>query len=563
MGCCYQEKEQKRKINNNNIENKTEINEKKEITLKDDKTQSQEENKEIDKKTNDGNNNNTKDNEVDKTKEKDVTQINQTNNENEKKLNDENIILKENKEKLKQSYDEIQKQINNIINERQVYYDEIHLYISQMNIDNETIQLNKNNINSEKLNNNIKNRENLIEKIKREKNKISEYLEKIKNNNKNNLTTSCNILDNNFNDLEKLLKNNTSTNENLNKNIEDISIELNNLKEIHKKLLEINYPEIKTQINASKNIINNDLDNLKLCKEEFDKLINEISKETRLDDKFINNSMLLYYQQTENNEDNLEQEPEGLYTNGWDEKCYIYNEYDLHEINFEFKCKITNGNRRSSQKLESISLTQDKLILMEFKIDEIKIENYKIEDNILIFDEIRFKDKETKKFYLKYKQEEKEGGRKFYRKENFGLSAISNGRFAIFHLILKDDWEVINFDEQIFIKVSNNEYQLKGIVPDEGKYTNVILSRKSAKIHLSYIKRIESSDKKPLKKTKSILNYNFEKGGNKNNQIKLDITTDQKNYEKKDDEKGQRYSIEFNNVNKNFVELKIEGDLIN
>ena len=543
MGNCFQEKNQagkrKQKIDTTN-NNKQEKNKNEQLTV--------DENSHIKLKED----NDTKtDNE------------NIANNENEKNLINENIKIRENKDELKKSYDEIQKEINNIINERQVYYNEIQLYMSEINIGKEKTQLNNNNIKSEKINNNIKKRENLIEKIKNEKNKISEYLDKIKNFNKDELKTSCNILDNNFSELEKLIKNNASTNSNLNKNIEDISNELNNLKQIHKKLLEINYSEIKTQINSSKNIINEDLNNLKLYKEAFYKLIKEINKETRLDDKFLNNSLLLYYQQTENNEKNLEQEPEGLYTKEWDEKCYIHNEYDLYEINFEFKCKITNGSKNATQILKSIPLTQDKIIEMEFKIDDVLINNYKIENNKLIFDEIKFKNNDTKKFYLKYKQEEKEYERKFYRKNNYGLSSISKGRYAIFHLILKDDWEVINFDEQIFTKVSNNEYQLKGIVPEEGKYTNVLLSRKSAKIHLSYIKRIESLDKKPLKRTKSILNYNFEKGGNKNNQIKLETTTDQNNYEKKDVEKGQRYSIEFNNVNKNFVEVKIEGDLIN
>ena len=544
MGCCYQEKNQagkrKQKIDTPN-NNKIETNKNEQLSVKEEKPHIKlKEN--IDKKTDDEN---------------------IANNEDEKNLINENIKIRENKDELKKSYDEIQKEINNIINERQVYYNEIQLYISEINIDKEKTQLNNNNIKSEKINNNIKNRENLIEKIKNEKNKVSEYLDKIKNFNKDELKTSCNILDNNFSELEKLIKNNASTNSNLNKNIEDISNELNNLKQIHKKLLEINYSEIKTQINSSKNIITEDLNNLKLYKDAFYKLINEINKETRLDDKFLNNSLLLYYQQTENKEKNLEQEPEGLYTKEWDEKCYIHNEYDLYEINFEFKCKITNGSKRVTQILKYIPLTQDKIIEMEFKIDDVLINNYKIENNKLIFDEIKFKNNDSKKFYLKYKQEEKEYERKFYRKNNYGLSSISKGRYAIFHLILKDDWEVINFDEQIFSKVSNNEYQLKGIVPEEGKYTNVLLSRKSTKIHLSYIKRIESLDKKPLKRTKSILNYNFEKGGNKNNQIKLETTTDQNNYEKKDVEKGQRYSIEFNNVNKNFVEVKIEGDLIN
>ena len=49
------------------------------------------------------------------------------------------------------------------------------------------------------------------------------------------------------------------------------------------------------------------------------------------------------------------------------------------------------------------------------------------------------------------------------------MSSIVKGRFAIFHLILKKDWEVINFEDEIFTQVSDNDYQLDGIVPSEGK----------------------------------------------------------------------------------------------
>ena len=60
---------------------------------------------------------------------------------------------------------------------------------------------------------------------------------------------------------------------------------------------------------------------------------------------------------------------------------------------------------------------------------------------------MKFKNSDTQKFYIKYKQSkiENEGEkkqRKYYRKDNFGLSSIVKGRFAIFHLILNKDWEV-------------------------------------------------------------------------------------------------------------------------
>ena len=46
----------------------------------------------------------------------------------------------------------------------------------------------------------------LIEQIKNEKNEISEYLDKIKNENINEINSKYNILDNYFEQLEKLLQ---------------------------------------------------------------------------------------------------------------------------------------------------------------------------------------------------------------------------------------------------------------------------------------------------------------------------------------------------------------------
>lgn len=222
----------------------------------------------------------------------------------------------------------------------------------------------------------VEERDNVIEKINNEKNKISEYSGKIKIENINELNSKYKILDSYFEELEKLLQNDSPIKTDLDKKI---SNELNNLEEIYKRIKEINYPKIKNQIEESKNDINKHLVSLNKYEEDIDKFIKEL-KEEELEELFIDN---------------------------WVEKCCIDNEYDLYEINFEFKCKmIHNENKRASQILQSLPLPQNKLIEMdEFKIDDKIVNNYKIDNSSLMFnEEIKFKNLVPTNFYLKYKQ---------------------------------------------------------------------------------------------------------------------------------------------------------------
>ena len=59
------------------------------------------------------------------------------------------------------------------------------------------------------------------------------------------------------------------------------------------------------------------------------------------------------------------------------------------------------------------------------------------------------------------------------------------------------------------------------------------------------------------------LNYIFEKGGNKNNQITLEKSTSPKNCKTTDIEKERKYLLEFNNVKQNLIQIKLKGELIN
>ncbi len=75
-----------------------------------------------------------------------------------------------------------------------------------------------------------------------------------------------------------------------------------------------------------------------------------------------------------------QEELEGLFINYLKQKCNIYNNYDLYKIKSEFKCKITNENKRTIQILYNISMKKDKLTeIVNFRIiDELMHRNWRI-----------------------------------------------------------------------------------------------------------------------------------------------------------------------------------------
>ena len=178
------------------------------------------------------------------------------------------------------------------------------------------------------------------------------------------------------------------------------------------------------------------------------------------------------------------------------------------------------------------------------------------------------KNLETKKIHLKYEQSRKliEGQkkhRKIYIEDEYGISKNLKGRNAVFHLIIKNDMEIISFDKEIFIKVGEGDYKIEGLIPEEGKKTRVIISKKSAKYKVSYVKKIATKDNKNIKDTELKLHYYFEEGGNKKNEININKTTNPPNNIKNIDKENRQYEIKFFNINQNFAEVKIEGELIN
>ena len=80
------------------------------------------------------------------------------------------------------------------------------------------------------------------------------------------------------------------------------------------------------------------------------------------------------------------------------------------------------------------------------------------------------------------KEEEKE--RSINRSNYYRISKKLYGQNATFILIIKCDFEIINFIEDYFTKIKEGEYIRGGEVPFGGKKINVKLSRKKQNVNL-------------------------------------------------------------------------------
>ena len=465
--------------------------------------------------------------------------------------------------------------LNSNINEINNYLTEIQLYINSINNeiydDNEFEQKY---LNNEILKNKIDRKVQILIEIRNNFSDIELLLDKLKNNKKNKLEFTFKKINEFLTEMETQFKNTNETESDYEKTIENISKELINFELLKKEIIEMNFSEIKMQIQEIQKIIKSQLNEYNNVQNEISKLIENIKIELKFDKNSMNNnSKLINDKENKNNivispsPIFIKTEPEKfkLLINNWSEKCTIYDEYDLYERNFEYKA--IQLPKRICLSLKQIPFTKHKIIkIIEFKIDD-KIVDYIYENSKLKFKKIKFKSLQTKKIYIKYEQsniltENQKKQKKIYREDLYGISKNLKGRFAKFYLIIKNDMEIISFDNEIFTKIKEDEYKIESLIPNEGKITRVILSKKSAKFNLFYKKRIETKNKY-INNTKLILHYYFEEGGNEKNEIKIIKETNPPNGIININTIERQYLIEFNNIQQNYAEVIIKGELIN
>ena len=433
----------------------------------------------------------------------------------------------------------------------------------------------------------LKKIENIIAKIDTKLNEI--------NNNQNLdyyfLSIRMDSILNSSDDLNKIIgvlqtKINTikEQNKQIDKYINDLKINIQKFIESYQEgKKKMNQAIKKTLRKTGKDIFNSINKNIKNEKvEKKEELIDKIDEEPEEDDNLLKSSTLIGVKDFGKNiklfkttilfqDKNIEQENKSreakLLRKNWHEVCYIYDDYDIHDIHFELKA--VGLGAFSFFNSASIPFYLGRIIeILEFEVNG-KKSSYRY-DSYFDFD-IHLQNLESVKVHLKYKQKPKFTGNKknekliysLYRKEYYGLMSSLSGQIGKYSLILKGSLSIVSFKDDFFILNENNkkekEYVWGGRIPPEGKETLVTLSKTEAtwKFYSKYelISRYGTINHTTLTLPLRYL------GGN-NDIIKLDYSSPQTN-DISIDEDSRKYEINFFNTGYNKVEFVLKGEIKN
>ena len=251
-----------------------------------------------------------------------------------------------------------------------------------------------------------------------------------------------------------------------------------------------------------------------------------------------------------------------LLEKNWHEICYIYDDYDIYDVNFILKAVGLSNNSSFKDYSFKVKLNCEIELLT---VNGVKT-NYKKKTYMVNF-KINLKNLGTAKIHIKYKHLKNtysSGQTILNYNESYGItSKVNKNCVGKYILILKGNFDIMDFDDEFFVKNEKNtnesEYVWGGKVPFGGKQTRIHFTRKrtrwNAKIYLKYYN----------KNGKNLNNFGFYintlfAGGN-NNIIDLKITSPQTNKILLDEE-NRRYVVDFGNNNNKFeatVNLKFEN----
>ena len=274
----------------------------------------------------------------------------------------------------------------------------------------------------------------------------------------------------------------------------------------------------------------------------------------------ILNSIYIFKDEDEDNYDKQE-----LLRKNWYEICYIYDYYDIYDVNYELKAVGLPENTYFTCCSFGFVLDTNFEILA-FEIDGKKTE-YTLEKYSLKFD-INLKNLDSVKVHIRYKEwpiddkltEGELKQKKMTKVKYYGLSKRLVGQNAKFTLKNESNFEIINFENEFLIKTNENEYTWGGKVPEGGKITIIRLSKKEAKYSFYEKNVIKTVDKQPINNTTLKVPFCYRNGNNKI--LNFNCSSSQtKNI--KIDEKNKLYTAQFLNLNSSKGDFLIQGELIN
>ena len=335
----------------------------------------------------------------------------------------------------------------------------------------------------------------------------------------------------------------------------------------------------KTIFNSINKSLKNEEDDEK--DEIYDKI--EEEQDEDVDDNIIRGSTLIgindfgknidlfktriLFQDKNINEENKIREAKILRKN-WHEVCYVYDNYNMHDIHFEIKAVGLGPFSFFNSCSLGFYMGKD-IEILDLEING-KKSRYNYDDYCLDLN-ITLKNLQTAKIYLKYKEKPKfESMTKseklkyaFFRQEYFGLSEALSGQMGKYSLILKGSFEITSFKDNFFIQNEQNknekEYIWGGKVPPGGKRTLVKLSKNEAIWEFNCNTQIMSR-RGELKNTVLKVPLGFV-GGN-NDIIKMDYSSPQtKNIVV--DEENRIYEIKYKNSGYGTGDFIVKGQIKN
>ena len=470
-------------------------------------------------------------------------------NEHKKYLNEINSYLSKFREKLNISIN------NKILNNNKSKIKEIKTLVDK----NSVILLELDNIIKENKDNSGQSIENLLINIQNDINDLN------LNDNKNeaNFENKCEEINKKINSIKDIFNNfeinkNKFDKKNINveKGIKELKNEHNQLIEQEKKNI-INNKKNNDAKNKNKNINNNNNNNnankrKKIIEQSF--LYNVKNANKKLDlYKTVN-----LFKNDENELDNNIEFSE-LIKKNYHEICYIYDEYDIHDIYYTLKAVGLPDNESF---LESNLLldNDDEIEILEFTLDDIP-SNYSKENSNYITFNINLYNLDSIKVHVIYK-EKKDLSNKLHFWKYYGLNSNFAGINSKYSLILKCNYDIIDFDEFFLIRNINNqeevEYIWGGVIPNNGKRVKITFSKKEA--IWSFEQKFKFNFEGNIKNAQIFIPVEFVGG---NNEI-INITPSSpqtKNITL--DEKNKQYIIKFINIKSKVAEIIIKGKLKN
>ena len=401
-----------------------------------------------------------------------------------------------------------------------------------------------------------------------------------------NIEIDYKLIQEKFNEI----KENANNNENNQKimlmiNNESISYNLNDLEEASKnlennrRLYEQKKKEIEQDINSLQDRTEKKISEIQLKrKNTFKKMNIKQNQNDKMNDPLflkgsmlfgikdfskandIFNSIYLFNQQEEEN-----YYKQDLLKKNWNEVCYVYDDYDIYDINYELKAVGLPENTYFTSCSFGFKLETD-IEILAFEINGVKT-NYNFEKYSLYF-AIKMKNLDMIKIHIKYKEaplesELTEGEIKIKRinkAKYYGLSKRLAGKIAKFTLKNVSNMEVINFEDEFFIKTNENEYTWGGRVPEGGKTTVVRFSKKEARYRFYEKNTIKSVNNLPINNTTLKIPICYKWGNN--HLVKFNCSSKQTKRIKIEEEE-KLIAAQFLNTETNKGEFIIEGEIIN